>query len=168
MKNIVHYFCTRHLLTNILFFGVIFVAIFSWYDIGKEEMPEFASNWIRVTTSYPGAPAEDVELFVTKPLEDELKGVVGIEEISTTSSVGVSSLQITIDDDYPNHKEVISDIKDAVLRTNLPSEVRDLPRIRQFKSAEKAILDVGIYHKKHKFLDATTIAASCSERPESR
>lgn len=153
MKNILSYFVDRHLLTNVLFFGLIVFAIWSWTKVGKEEMPEFESNWIRVTTVYPGAPAEDVELFVTKPLEDEIKGVVGIEEITATSSVGTSSLSIVIDDDYPDKDEVVQDIKDAVLRTNLPSEVRDLPNIRQFKNSEKAILDIGIYHKEHQFLD---------------
>lgn len=158
MKNLVSYFVERHLLTNVLFFGMILMAVFTWFQIGKEEMPEFESNWLRVSTVYPGAPAEDVELFVTKPMEDELKGVVGIEEIVATSSVGSSSLRITIDDDYPDKKEVVQEIKDAILRTDLPSEVRDLPNIRQFKSSEKAILDIGIYHKEKQFLDSKTRA----------
>jgi multidrug efflux pump subunit AcrB len=153
MRNLIAYFSTRHMLTNVIFFGMIMMGIFSWMDIGKEEMPEFESNWIRVTTVYPGAPAEDVELFVTKPLEDELKGVVGIEELVTTSSVGVSSLRITLDDDYPDKDEVVQEIKDAILRADLPSEVRDLPRFRQFKSAAKAIMDIGLYYKGHKFLN---------------
>lgn len=154
MKSIVSYFVGRHLITNVMFVGLILLGFFTWFKIGKEELPEFASNWVRVSTIYPGAPAEDVELFVTKPMEDELKGVLGIEEIITTSSVGSSSISITVDDDYPDKDEVLQEIKDAVFRTDLPAEVRDLPRIRQFKSAEKAILDIGIYHKNHEFLDA--------------
>ncbi|MCR9205922.1 MAG: efflux RND transporter permease subunit, partial [Halobacteriovoraceae bacterium] len=153
MRNLVSYFVNRHLMTNVLFFGMILMAGFTWFQIGKEEMPEFESNWIRISTVYPGAPAEEVELFVTKPMEDELKGVVGIEEIVATSSVGSSSLRITIDDDYPDKRQVVQDIKDAVLRTDLPSEVRDIPRIRQFKSSEKAILDIGMYHKEKQFLN---------------
>jgi len=156
MKKLITYFATRHLLTNIIFFGMIIFATFIWFSVGKEEMPEFASNWIRVTTIYPGAPAEDVELFVTKPIEDELKGVVGLEEVVTTSSVGTSNIRIVLDDDYPDKDSVVQDLKEAILRANLPSEVRDLPRIRQFKSAEKAILDIGIYHKDAKSLDPKT------------
>lgn len=152
MKTLITYFAKRHLLTNVLFFGLLLISLFVWKEIGKEEMPEFASNWVRVNTVYPGAPAEDVELFVTKPIEDELKGVVGIEEVVSTSASGVSSFRIVIDDNYPDKDEVVQDIKDAVLRTQLPTEVRDLPRIRQFKSSEKAILDIGIYHKGFKEL----------------
>ncbi len=153
MKSLITYFSKRHLITNVFFFGLIFLTVFVWFQIGKEEMPEFASNWVRVNTVYPGAPAKDVELFVTKPIEDELKGVVGIEDISSTSSVGVSSFRIVLDDDYPDKIEVMQEIKDAVSRVDLPSEVRDQPNIRQFKSSEKAILDIGLYHKGHKVLD---------------
>ncbi|MBL6992019.1 MAG: efflux RND transporter permease subunit [Bacteriovoracaceae bacterium] len=156
MKNLIAFTSSRHLLSNVIFWGLILMAIFVWFRIGKEELPEFSSNWIRVTTTYPGAPASDVELFVTKPLEDELKGVVGIEEIVTTSSTGTSSVRIVLDDDYPNKDEVTQEIKDAILRARLPSEVRDIPRMRQFKSAAKAILDIGIYHKDHRFLDQSS------------
>ena len=149
----IQYFARRHLLANIIFFGTILIGVFTWFVIGKEEMPEFESNWVRITTYYPGAPAEDVELFVTKPIEDELKSVVGIEEIVSTSSLGVSSFRIVIDDNYPYKKEVVQDIQDASLRAKLPAEVRDLPNIRQFKSSEKAILDIGLYHKNFKTLD---------------
>ena len=129
------------------------MGIFTWQNIGKEEMPEFESNWVRVTTIYPGAPAEDVELFVTKPMEDELKGVAGIEELATTSSLGSSTLRIILDDNYPLKSEVVKNIQDAVLRVKLPSEIREIPTIRQFKSSAKAILDIGLYYKDKKYLD---------------
>ena len=156
VNSLIEYFIRRHLVANVIFFGVIILAIFAWKNIGKEEMPEFESNWIRVRTIYPGAPAEDVELKVTKEIEDELKGVLGIEEITSTSSLGSSSIRIVIDDDFPDKREVFQNIKDAVLRANLPSEVRDIPSIRQFKSSEKAILDVGMYIKGQKILDRNT------------
>ena len=158
MKNLISYFASRHLLANVIFGGLLFLAVFIWLSIGKEEMPEFASNWVRVNTTYPGASAEDVELFITKPMEDELKGVVGIDEVRTTSSLGISSIRITLDDNYPKKDETVKDIQDAVLRVKLPSEVRDLPKIRQFKSSEKAIIDIGIYHLNHKRLDTQSRA----------
>ncbi len=152
MKSVITYFTKNHLVSNILFVGVFLMAIFAWQKIGKEEMPEFESNWIRISASYPGAAAEDVELFVTKPIEDELKEVSGIEEITTTSSTGSSSFRIVIDEDAANYSEVIQDIKDAALRANLPREVKT-PNFRQFKSTEKAILDVGFYLEGARALD---------------
>lgn len=153
MKTIIKYFCENHLLANVIFFGVLIVSFVCWNSIGKEELPEFARDNIRVLTIYPGAPAEDVELFVTKPVEEELKGVSGIYDIKSTSSLGSSILNIEIDSDHPDKDQVIQDIKDAVLRVDFPAEVRDLPTFRQFKSSEKAIIDIAIYNKKAKYLD---------------
>lgn len=152
MKSIITYFTKNHLVSNILFVGVFLMAIFAWNQIGKEEMPEFESNWMRISASYPGAAAEDVELFVTKPIEDELKEVSGIEEILTTSSTGSSSFRIVIDEDSADFGEVVQNIKDAALRANLPQEV-DTPSFRQFKSTEKAIIDVGFYIEGERSLD---------------
>ena len=145
MKKILGSLIQNHLKTNVIFWGVILIALFTWFSISKEELPEFESNWIRITTYYPGASAEDVELFVTKPLEEEIKLVLGIESIWSTSSVGISSIRIVIDENFPEKKEVFQEIKDSLLRVQLPSRVREIPRIRQFKSTEKAILDIGLY-----------------------
>ncbi len=153
MKFLIQFFSTRHLLTNLFFVGILLIAAFSWNKIGKEEMPEFAMDWLRVVVSYPGAPAEDVELFVTKPIEEELKSVSGIEEISSTSSLASSSFRISINPNVEDKKEVIQEIKDAVLRVKLPDDVREIPRFRQFKSSEKAIIDIALVHKKKKVLD---------------
>jgi multidrug efflux pump subunit AcrB len=153
VQSLVKFFISRHLLSNSIFIGLILIALFSWDKVGKEEMPDFTMDWIRISTSYPGAPAEDVELFVTRPIEEELKGVAGIEDISSTSTLGSSSLRIYLDTDYPDKKQVIQDVKDAALRANLPSEVRDIPSFRQFKSTEKAIIDIALIHKKNKYLD---------------
>ncbi len=153
MKKIIEYFASRQLIANVFFCGTIIVAAICWQTIGKEELPEFARDVLNVMTIYPGAPAEDVELFVTKPIEEELKGVSGIYDIKSTSSLGSSSFSISIDPNYPDKDKVIQEIKDAVLRTDFPSEVRDIPTFRQFKSSEKAIIDIALIHKQHSYLD---------------
>ncbi len=49
MKSLIKYFLNRPVVANTLMFGVIIGAIGLWPKIGKEEMPEFAFNWLRVT-----------------------------------------------------------------------------------------------------------------------
>ena len=92
MRALVQYFANRPVIANVLMFGLIGVALLFWKQIGKEEMPEFAMEWVRISIKYPGASAEDVELFVTKPIEEKLKGITGLEEVSNTSSYSTSSL----------------------------------------------------------------------------
>ena len=58
MNYLIKYFLERPLLSNVIFFGVIALGLFSWFSIGKEEMPEFESNWVSVSTNYPGSSSE--------------------------------------------------------------------------------------------------------------
>ena len=60
--------------------ALLVTALLTWRQIGKEEMPEFAMEWMRISLRYPGAPAEDVELFITKPIEEKLKGLTGLKK----------------------------------------------------------------------------------------
>lgn len=144
MKKFIQYFIDNLLISNVLFFSVFVIAIFAWTKIPKEEMPEFESPYIRVSTIYPGASAEDIEFFITKPIEEELKNVAGLDEVRSVSSTGSSSITVVMLENYPNPREVYLDIQDAVLRADLPNEA-EVPSFRQFKSTEKAYIDVGFY-----------------------
>ena len=152
MKSLIYYFSKRHLLANLIFVSTLIGAIGLWHQLGKEEYPEFAMDWLRVNIVYPGATAGDVELFITKPVEEKLKELTGIYEVNGSSSSGRASFRITIDINAPNDEELIRDIKDAVERADLPQEAED-PTYGRFTSAEKAIIDIGFYLKDKKLLD---------------
>lgn len=152
VNSLIAYFVKRPVISNVLMFGLIFSAVITWQKIGKEEMPEFSMNWIRVNLRYPGASARDVELFVIKPIEEKLKGVTGLEEVASTSSYGVGNLSITFEPNQGSLSEKIQEVKDAIESVPLPREVED-PVYRQFRSSEKAIIDIGIYLKGKDILD---------------
>jgi len=153
MKNIINYFLEKPLIANAIFISIIILGFFSWPKIGKEEMPEFAMDWITVSISYPGATAKEVEEFIIKPIEDEIKNVQGIFEVNSTATQSSASISVNIDSKKYDQKTVIQDFKDAVLRVPLPNGVRNLPRFRQFNSSEKAIIDIGIFLQGKEVLD---------------
>lgn len=144
MRSIIEYFALRPAVANVLMFGLIFSSIVTWNQIGKEEMPEFEMNWVRINIRYPGASAQDVELFITKPVEEKLKGVSGLEEVSSTSAYGSSSFRVVFLPTITNLSEKIQEVKDAVDSVELPRETEE-PLYDQFRSDEKAIIDVGMY-----------------------
>lgn len=88
-------------------FGAIITAIVAWDIIGKEERPEFSLNWVRVNILYPGASAEDIELFVIKPIEEQLKGVSGLYEVNSNASFATASFSITTDPNIDNFADKI-------------------------------------------------------------
>lgn len=152
MRSLISYFSGRPLVANFIMFGIMFVSIICWNKIGKEEMPEFTFNSIRVNVAYPGAAAADVEVFITRPIEEKLKGLNGLEEVVSTSSYGRASFSVNFAMNTVDLSEKVQEVKDAVNSVSLPREAED-PVFRQFKTSEKAIIDIALYHKDHRLLD---------------
>lgn len=145
MESLVSYFARRSLAVNMILFGTILAAVFFWPRMGKEEMPDFELNFVRVSVVYPGASAYDVELAITRPIEEKLKGLTSLREVSSTSSFGAAQFSVIFDIDA-NLVESVQEVKDAVNSVDLPQDALD-PVFRQWKSSEKAIINIGLYLK---------------------
>ena len=76
-------------------------GFFSYFSLPAQEDPEITIRESIVTSSYPGLAAEQVELLITKPLEEAMLTVKGIEEIRSTSSDGMSVLHVKAFDAMP-------------------------------------------------------------------
>jgi len=152
-KKIISYFADHHLLTNFIFLAVFLAGTFAWQNTNKEEMPDITFDRVRISTIYPGAPAEDVEYFVTKPMEEAVRGLDGVYRITSTSSVGQSNVTVELEQNYSNIDEAITEIRNAVLDVDLPEDVIDDPNVRVFKTSKKAILDIALIHNDHHLLD---------------
>ncbi|MBN1622237.1 MAG: efflux RND transporter permease subunit [Endomicrobiales bacterium] len=153
MIKLIEYFSQRHLLTNFIMLGVFIGGIFFWFKTGKEEMPDLTMDIMRVTVSYPGASPQEVEYFVAEPIEEKLETVDGIYDMTTNCSQGVCSIMLELDTDFADIDTIVSDVKSAVLDVKMPDGVRDEPRFRQFKTSNKAIIDIGLINKNKRFLD---------------
>ena len=144
IEKFVSYFVNRHVLTNILFLSVIFGGILAWQEIKKEERPDVTFDFVRITAAYPGATAEEVEHFVTRELEQELKGVDGVYRMYSSVGRGSTTVTVELETNYPNKDEAITEIRNAALAAELPPEVLDKPVVRVFKSSKKAIIDIAL------------------------
>lgn len=153
ITRFVAYFVNRHLLTNMLFISVLLGGVLGWQEIKKEERPDVTYDIVRISASYPGATAEEVEHFVTRELEDELKGVDGVYRIFSSVNRGSTTVSVELEKDYPNKDEAITDIRNAALSAKLPAEIRDKPVVRVFKSSKKAIIDIALIHSEAHLLD---------------
>src|SRR5881396_3855676 len=73
-----------------LFFVVL--GWFSFRSIGVDQFPNVELPVITVTTTLRGASPEEMETSVTKPLEEIINTVQGIDELSSVSLEGVSRI----------------------------------------------------------------------------
>ena len=156
--RLISFFASRHILCNLIFALVIFGGIASWYKTNKEELPDVNFDTVRISVVYRGATAEDVEYFVTRPIEEAVREIDGVFRISSTSSQARANVRVELERDYPNYQEAIMEIRAAVLDIDLPEEVTEQPTVRVFKTSKKAILDVALYHRDRSLLDVAARA----------
>ncbi|UCC44847.1 MAG: efflux RND transporter permease subunit, partial [Candidatus Zixiibacteriota bacterium] len=113
--------------------------------IKRDAFPEVDMDKLMITTRYPGASAEDVELNVTNKLETELKGVDDIDEMTSYSMENISVINVTLEPDADDKEQVKRDIRDAVSRVpDLPQEVTEAPYIYEITTENLEVIWVGI------------------------
>ena len=145
MKTIFEFFARRHILATLFTIGIIMLGLNSLRTLKRDQFPEVDIGEVVITTTYPGASPEDVELNVTNKLEDELENVTGIDEIRSTSMENLSLIEVTIDPDIRDSDKVKSDIREAVGRvTDFPEEVTDSPLVTEITTAIFPIIEVGL------------------------
>ena len=89
-------FCIKHKVTTLL--AVIMISIFGVIFTTQLQMsllPDMEAPMAVVMCYYNGATPEDIEELISRPLETAVMSVSGVDEVSSTSSDGVSTLQIT-------------------------------------------------------------------------
>lgn len=155
VEKLIAYFAKRHLLMNFVFIAVVIGGVFAWQHTNKEELPDITFDRIRISVRYPGASAEDVEFFVTRPMEEQIRGLDGVYRIKSTSSAGQANITVEIEQNYPDFDEALMELRNAVLDVDLPDEVIDDPNIRVFKTSKKAILDIALIHDDYHLLDVS-------------
>ncbi len=141
-------FSVKHsLLINLVSVFILIAGFYTLfiYQIRREAFPEVSFDKVVVSTTYPGAPPEEVEKLVTVPLETELKGVDGIEEMSSTSITNLSNILIDISQEVKDKDKVVTDIREAVDRVkDLPREVEDDPIVTEITSGEMPVIQVAL------------------------
>ena len=93
-------FCIKHRVTTLL--AVIMIAVFGVVFTTQLQMsllPDVEAPMAVVVCYYNGATPSDMEELVTRPLETAVMSVPGVDSVSSTSSDGVSQVQITYVED---------------------------------------------------------------------
>jgi multidrug efflux pump len=106
---------------------ILISGISSYITVPKESFPEVVVPEVFVGTPYPGNSPGDIEKLITRPIEKELKGITGVDEIISTSQQGYSSIDIKFD--FSVTPEVaLRKVKDKVdIAMSDPSFPDDLP-----------------------------------------
>src|SRR5689334_17566880 len=75
------------------------IGIYSYVNTPIEAFPDFTNTQIRIITQWQGRSAEEVEKFVTIPIETEMNSVQRKTNLRSTSLFGLSVITLIFDDD---------------------------------------------------------------------
>ena len=78
---------------------ILLSGISAYFSMPRENFPEIKETKIYISSIYPGNTAEDVEKLITTPLEDVLKTISNVVEITSTSQEDVSMIIVEFDED---------------------------------------------------------------------
>jgi len=139
------FFTERHLLAYVITLLIILLGIGSLLNIKRDAFPSVEFGEVLITTIYPGASPEDVELKVTNEIEKEIKNVTGIKRFLSWSMENVSTIHIVIDPDATDEDKVIREIRESVSRvTDLPVEVTESPLVTELGTSSFPMIEIGL------------------------
>ncbi|KPK55309.1 MAG: hypothetical protein AMS22_04800 [Thiotrichales bacterium SG8_50] len=93
-------FSLKHKLLIVLGFVAVSVAgVFSLSRLPIDAFPDISPNLVQVFAELEGMAAEEVEQFVTRPVEVAMRGIPGVKKIRSISSLGLSTVNIYFKDD---------------------------------------------------------------------
>ena len=127
---------------------ILISGISSYISMPRESFPEVVIPQIYIGTPYPGNSAADIEKLITRPLEKEIKGITGIDKITSTSVQGYSTIFIEFDFSV-SVEEALRKVKDKVdaaksdpdFPTDLPAD----PNIFEMNISEMApVLNINL------------------------
>ena len=87
-KGLLAWMARNHVAANLLMLVLVGGGLIVAMDTKQEVFPEYALDIIDVGVSYPGASPEEVEEGITLAIEDEVRSLEGIKEISSSAWEG--------------------------------------------------------------------------------
>ena len=139
--NLAEPFVRRPVATTLFAIGLLLTGLVSYRALPVASMPTVDFPTIRVSASRPGANAETMAVSVAAPLERRLAAIPGVTEITSSSSLGSTTITIQFEVSRPIDKAA-QDVQSAIgaAATDLPSDLPALPTLRKANSASFPIM----------------------------
>ncbi|MDR1258285.1 MAG: efflux RND transporter permease subunit [Tannerellaceae bacterium] len=130
--------------TALIFVAVVVFGLFSLTRLSIDLLPKIDMNMIMVMTAYPGTSAADIEMNVSKPLENTLNSVSNLKNITSQSRENISI--ITLEFEYGSDTDVATnDVRDKLemVKSYLPDDAES-PVIFKFGTDDIPIIMLSV------------------------
>ncbi len=135
----------RHGTSMLMLFAIIALAgVLAYRSVPKESFPEIEIPVVAVNTIYPGVSPKDMESLVTRVMEQELRTLPDLKELTSTSVEGYSSVVAEFSTEV-DLQEALRQVREKVdlAKGELPADAEE-PRIFEFDFQDVPILQVNL------------------------
>ncbi|MBN8456148.1 efflux RND transporter permease subunit [Accumulibacter sp.] len=148
----------RPVFATVLSLAIMLVGLVSYTRLPVREYPKIDEPVVTVDTTYRGASAEIMESQVSKPLEDSLAGIEGVDVITSISRQENSQISVRFKLER-NPDSAAADVRDRVsrVRNKLPTAI-DEPVIAKVEADANPIIWLAFSSDKHSALEVTDVA----------
>jgi multidrug efflux pump len=148
----------RPVFATVLSLSIMLVGLVSYTRLPVREYPKIDEPVVTVDTTYRGASAEIIESQISKPLEDSLAGIEGVDVITSISRQENSQISVRFKLER-NPDSAASDVRDRVsrVRNKLPTDI-DEPVIAKVEADANPIIWIAFSSDQHSALAVTDIA----------
>lgn len=124
MIGIVEFALRRRILVVALFAAGMLLGAFAFIKLNIEAYPDPVPPLVDVITQNPGQSAEEIERYVTIPLEIQLAGIPNLKAMRTVSLFGLSDIKLQFTYDY-SYEEAEQKVLNRLAQVqSLPNGVR--------------------------------------------
>ena len=120
LDKIIQFSVKNKLIIGLLTLALIGVGIYSMYTVNLGSVPDITNNQVQVMTVSQNLATEDIEQFVTYPVELAMGNLPGVTEIRSVSRFGLSVVTIIFEDDMGIYKprqlvqEKLNEVRDKI------------------------------------------------------
>ena len=137
---------------------ILLVGLICYDRLAVRQIPNVDEPIVTVATNYPGANAQVIESQITKPIEDALSGIEGIDFISSVSRA--ESSQVTVRFKLNRDPDAAaSDVRDRVAQSRkaLPEEANE-PIVQKQEADAQPIIWLAFSSDRHDLMEIADVA----------
>ncbi len=120
INKIISFSIKNKFIVGLFILTLVGVGIYSMLTINLGSVPDITNNQVQVITSSDNLATEDIEQFVTYPVELAMGNLPGVTEIRSVSRFGLSVVTIVFDDDMGTYlprqlvQEKLNEVKEDI------------------------------------------------------
>lgn len=115
MRKLISYFIKYEVAVNVVILAFVIFGIVGVFSLNSSFFPLEDSRIININVNYPGSAPEEIEEGIILKIEDNLKGLVGIDRVTSTARESGGSITVEIEQDE-NIDVMLTEVKNAVDR----------------------------------------------------